>query len=260
MTGAAPLGPPASSPASAGAGLLGRPRSKIIALAIGALALLSAGGAMALGLWTPWAGRYVQGVDVSWHQGPIDWRALKGAGIRFAYIKATEGGDHVDPRFATNWNDAERVGLYRGAYHFFTLCRPGAQQAANFINSVPREAAMLPPAVDLEHMGPCRRGPTARDVVFEIKDYLRIVEDHYGVRPILYTTREFHDAHLAEFSGERFWIRSLYTPPRFRRGDWVIWQHHNMARKPGVSQPVDLNSFRGDEAALAHFAGGAPTT
>ena len=232
---------------------------RLIAVCVAALLLISAGAALALGAWTPWAGRYVQGVDVSWHQGPIDWRALAGANVRFAYIKATEGADYVDPRFTTNWSDAEHAGVLRGAYHYFTLCRPGAQQAANFINTVPREAVVLPPAVDLEHKGPCRRGPSAPDVVHEIKEYLRIVEAHYGVRPILYTTREFHDAHLADFPHERWWIRSLYTPPAFRSGEWVIWQHHNMARKPGVSGPVDLNAFRGDDAALARFAG-APVT
>ena len=232
-------------------------RWRIIAAA-GALLFAGAAAPVALGAWNPFAANYVQGVDVSWHQGPIDWNAVSRADVRFAYVKATEGADYVDPRFAFNWREAHRAGLYVGAYHFFTLCRSGAQQASNFMQAVPVENGALPPAVDLEHMGPCRRGPTATDVVAEIKSFLDIVELRYGVRPILYTTREFHDAHLADFPRERFWIRSLYTPPAFRQGEWVLWQHHNGARRPGISQPVDVDAFRGDDRALARFAGGAP--
>jgi lysozyme len=219
--------------------------------------LIAAGALLGLGVWTPWSQRYVQGVDVSRHQGPIDWPTLASSGVRFSYIKATEGTDYVDPRFAANWADAARAGVYRGAYHFFTLCRPGSAQADHFIRTVPRTQGALPPAVDLEHMGPCRRGPTFTNVNDNVRDYLDIVERHYGVRPILYVTREFHDAHLKNIQGERFWVRSLFVEPRFRQRDWVIWQHHPHARRPGVSKPIDLNSFRGDEAALAALAGEA---
>jgi lysozyme len=223
-------------------------------LALASAAILAAVIAMAGGWWIPWASRYVQGVDVSWHQGAIDWPALAADDVAFAYIKATEGADHVDERFAFNWEAAGAAGLYRGAYHFFTLCQPGARQAANFIAVVPRVAGALPAALDLEHKGPCRRGPTMTDVVGEARAFLDIVQAHYGVRPLIYTTREFHDLHLAELSGERFWIRSLGVEPRFRANDWVIWQHHNRGHKAGVSGPIDLNAFRGDARALANFA------
>ena len=234
-------------------------RNALIAAIVALLVLFGAGVAMLGGWWTPLASRYIQGVDVSWHQGAIDWRSLAADDIAFAYIKATEGGDHVDTRFAFNWREAAAAGLYRGAYHFFTLCQPGARQAANFIAIVPREAGALPAAVDLEHMGPCRRGPTMTDVVTEARIFMDALEAHYGVRPIIYTTREFHDAHLSDITGERFWIRSIGVPPRFRERDWIIWQHHNRGHKRGVSGPIDLNAFRGDLAALARFAtGGAP--
>lgn len=220
------------------------------AIALALAAAIAAGG----GWWTPWASRYIQGVDVSWHQGAIDWRTLADDDVAFAYIKATEGGDHIDPRFAVNWEQAGAAGLYRGAYHFFTLCQPGARQAANFIAVVPRAASALPAALDLEHMGPCREGPTMPDVITEARVFLDSVEAHYGVRPIIYTTRQFHDAHLQELTGERFWIRSIAAPPAFRQRDWVIWQHHNRGHKRGVSGPIDLNAFRGDATALEQFA------
>ncbi len=218
------------------------------------VALLAGGAAMAGGWWTPWANGFVQGVDVSHHQGPIDWRALAADQISFAYIKASEGGDYIDPRFAENWRAAAEAGLPRGAYHFFTLCKPADAQAAHFIATVPRDAAALPPAVDLEHMGPCRQGPMMTDVATEARRFLDLLQAHYSVRPILYTTREFHDAHLTEFRGERFWIRSLFARPDFRERDWIIWQHHNRGHKRGVAGPVDLNAFRGDARAFARFA------
>ena len=237
----------------------GRQRAVPAAFGLGAVILAVGLFAAAGGWWTPWAGRYIQGVDVSHHQGAIDWPTLASDDITFAYIKATEGGDHVDTRFAYNWREAEAAGLYRGAYHFFTLCQPGARQASNFIAVVPRVAGALPPAVDLEHMGPCREGPTMPDVIAEARIFMDRLEAHYGVRPIIYTTREFHDAHLAELQGERFWIRSIASAPSFRQSDWIIWQHHNRGHRRGVDGPIDLNAFRGDAAALAAFAstGGA---
>jgi lysozyme len=236
-------------------GRQGRQRAVLAALGLGAALLIGVVAATMLGLWTPWASRYVQGVDVSHHQGAIDWRTLAQQDIAFAYIKATEGATHVDTRFAENWEQVGSTGLYRGAYHFFTLCQPGTRQAANFIAVVPRAAGALPHALDMEHMGPCGEGPTMSDIVGEMRAWLDVVEAHYGTRPLIYTTREFHDAHLRDVTGERFWIRSLGVSPRFRENDWVIWQHHNKARRRGVQGPIDLNAFRGDAEALAAFVG-----
>ena len=184
----------------------------------------------------------IHGIDVSHHQQAIRWQEVRASGVRFAYIKATEGGDFVDPRFKRNWADALSSGLRVGAYHFFTLCRPGATQAANFIRTVPTHPAALPHAIDAEHMGPCINLPTVESAAREIKVFLDRVEAHFGRRPLIYTTAEFHDTHLkGRFERERFWIRSLVLPPRFRTDAWVIWQYHNRGRRPGIVGPVDLN-------------------
>lgn len=229
--------------------------AKIITVGVMLALLLWGGIAMAFGRWSPWTQSYVHGVDVSSHQGPIDWRALSNDDVRFAYIKATEGADFVDERFIVNWNAAREAGVLAGAYHYFTLCRPGAQQAAHFLRTLPADrAGMLPPAVDLEQKEPCRNGPTMANVEIEVRAYLDAVQRALGVRPILYTTRDFHDAHLVRMRGEVFWLRSLYTPPTFRRREWVIWQHHNLGRKAGVPGPIDLNAFRGDERQLRAIA------
>ena len=72
----------------------------------------------------------IHGIDVSRWQGRIDWASVRAAGTQFAFIKATEGGDHVDPRFLENWYGAARAGVPRGAYHFMYWCRPAHEQAA----------------------------------------------------------------------------------------------------------------------------------
>jgi lysozyme len=201
----------------------------------------------------------VIGVDVSRHQGPIDWRALAGSGVSFAYIKATEGETFRDANFAANWAEAAIAGVPRGAYHFFTQCRTGADQAQNFIATVPRDPQSLPHVVDAEHMGPCRNGPAVADVVQEIEAFLVLVEAHYGRRPIIYTTFEFHDVYLkGRFTGERFWLRSILVPPQFGSRSWVIWQYHNRGRRRGITGEVDLNAFNGSRLDFAAFAQTTP--
>lgn len=91
----------------------------------------------------------IQGIDVSHHQGDIDWKTVAAQpNVRFAIMKATEGGDHKDFRFAENWQRAGDAGLVRGAYHFFTFCRPGRDQAQNVLATVPKALDALPIAVD----------------------------------------------------------------------------------------------------------------
>jgi hypothetical protein len=102
------------------------------------------------------------GIDVSAYQGRIDWRRVAGQQVSFAYIKASEGGDFVDRRFAANWSGARRAGVPHGAYHFFSLCTPGLAQARNFLRVVPAQPGELAPALDLELSGNCSRRPARR--------------------------------------------------------------------------------------------------
>jgi lysozyme len=188
----------------------------------------------------------VIGVDVSGHQGDIDWPSLAAGGIGFAYIKATEGGDFRDRQFQKNWDGARAVGVPRGAYHFFTQCRSGTDQAANFIQTVPRDAGVLPPALDAEPMGPCPHGQTVADVRGEMLVFMNLIEAHYGKRPVVYITLDFHQAYLdGYFETESFWVRSLFLPPSIRTHQWLFWQFHHLGQRPGIHGPVDLDAFRG---------------
>ena len=220
-------------------------------VALGAVLAILGGAGLALWLhaphWHPSDSSFPsQGIDVSHHQGAIDWPALPAQGVDFAYIKASEGGDPRDTRFAENWRASRAAGIRRGAYHFFTLCRPGADQAANFIAAVPAEPDALPPAVDLEYMGNCAgRRPTVEAFHAELAIFLAAVEARYGRPALLYLTEEFDGAYRVSASVYRpLWLRSLVFEPRFGARPWTLWQVSNFRRLNGIAGPVDWNVAR----------------
>ena len=136
----------------------------------------------------------VHGIDVSKYQGDIDWRRVRASGVHFAFIKATEGGDHADDRFADNWAAARAAGMPRGAYHYYYFCRTAAEQAAWFMNHVPKDPAALPPFLDLEwtHKSrTCTYRPAPETVRREARFFLQALGIDDGKRPVIYTTVDF---------------------------------------------------------------------
>lgn len=163
----------------------------------------------------------------------------------FAYIKATEGGDHRDPRFAGNWAAAGRVRIARGAYHFFTLCRSGADQAANFIATVPLDPAALPPVIDLEFGGNCAARPSISALMAELAAFIRPVEARFGKPVTLYLTREFDAAYdLSTRVNRPLWLRRLVLEPDWAARPWTIWQTSSFRRVSGITGQVDWNVMR----------------
>ncbi len=215
----------------------------LAALAIAALWWLTR---TASGDWHPSTILYPrQGVDVSHYQGRIRWSRLPDAGVDFAYIKATEGGDYRDPTFADNWAGAKAAGIERGGYHFFNRCRPGAEQAANFIHVVPLEAGALPPAIDLEFLGNCDTPVSAAALQRELAVFIRLVERRYGKLVVLYLTDEFDRTYGISTRFDRpLWLRSILREPRFGTRPWTLWQASSFRRLPGIDGPVDWNVAR----------------
>jgi lysozyme len=180
------------------------------------------------------------GIDVSRHQGVIDWSRVAKSHISFAYVKSTEGGDSVDPRFVRNWDDARAAGLAVGAYHYFTLCRSGKEQAANMIATVPRVADALPPAVDLELVGNCRARPDVATVQAEIDTFVSLVEAEYGQKVVIYLGPEFERKYpVRQRLGRPLWYVSFVRRPAL--DDWTIWQLHGFAKVDGITGKVDLD-------------------
>lgn len=223
------------------------------ALAAGLLLLLAAG----LLLWkTLWVKSYpLVGVDVSHHQGEIDWEQIKGRPVTFAFVKATEGSGYVDAQFAANWEGAQAAGLYVGAYHFLSFESPAQTQAANYTAAVGALSGRLPPVVDAEYYGDYAKEPPPREEVQALlQELLALLEEQYGQKPILYTTTPFYHRYLAgAFEEYPLWIRNVYTPPLGLGREWQFWQYSDRGRLPGVSGPerrVDFNLFCGSEADL----------
>jgi len=185
------------------------------------------------------------GIDVSHHQGEIDWDQVAGDDIAFAYIKATEGGDHLDRRFTENWDGAAAAGLDRGAYHFFTLCRPGRDQAEHFLDTVPDDPDALPPALDLELSGNCADRPSQEWVEREIGVFVDMIEEPLGQPVVLYVGPDFEDRYdLRDQLDRPFWHRRILWRPD--APGWWMWQFSDRAAVDGIDGPADLDVMRGD--------------
>lgn len=196
----------------------------------------------------------IQGIDVSYFQGDINWKKVGAAGIRFAYIKATEGADRLDPKFRANWRGAGKAGIVRGAYHVMYWCSPARDQAKWFVKHMPKESGTLPPVLDVEwngHSKTCPHEIARKDAIAKMKVMLAAMEAHTGRRPIIYTDPKFHrDVLEGAFTDYQFWLRSTAAKPeaKYRGRDWSFWQFTTTGRVPGVVGAVDRNSYNGTPA------------
>jgi len=195
----------------------------------------------------------VRGLDVSNYQKRIDWKSVAQTGqYTFVFIKATEGETYEDAYFQANWRGTKAQGLLRGAYHFYTPSLPGAEQANHYISVVPKEAGMLPPVLDLEVSG------TNHTVMLrEIKVFLDRLEQHYEMKPIIYTDFERYAEYIkGNFEGYALWIGDVLTPPAWIQvHHWTFWQYCDRGHVPGITEWVDFNVFyagRDQLKALAH--------
>lgn len=193
----------------------------------------------------------VRGVDVSAYQGEIDWETLAEEDIHFAFMKATEGSTFVDKRFSYNWKQAHKTDLRVGAYHFLSFDSPGTTQAEHYISVVSKQEDMLPPVVDLELYGKYGKAPPSQELTDKILgDFLVAVEEHYGLRPIIYATHKTYDLYLKDgYRNYDIWIRNLLFYPYLSDGrQWNFWQYSNRGRLKGyqgVERFIDLNVFHG---------------
>ena len=182
------------------------------------------------------------GIDVSHHQGAIDWHMVADDDISFAYIKASQGHDFIDPRFHENAQGATSSGVEWGAYHFFSFCSSGVSQARLFLRVLPTVGWRLPPAVDLELAGNCDRRPSEAWVRDNLMIFLDQVEEASESETVLYLREDF--VSLYPFAGDldrpRWVVRFLRRPP----GSWRFWQVGGYAQVEGISGRVDLDVGR----------------
>jgi lysozyme len=193
----------------------------------------------------------IHGIDVSHHQSVIDWNAVKAMKDRnikigFAIIKATEGNGMVDGKFRANWRQSKVAGMPRGAYHFFNASRSGKVQADNFIETVDLIKGDLPPVLDVETIN----STSKKDLQQRVLEWLSIVENHYNVKPIIYTNAVFYETYLAEVCANYpLWVAHYLVKdkPRISR-NWLLWQHSEKGHVNGIDAYVDFNAFNGDSS------------
>ncbi len=195
-------------------------------------------------------GYEIHGIDISHHQGKIDWQELKDKGlidgypIRFVMIKATEGASRIDANFRSNFYNAREYGFTRGAYHFYSVHSTAKAQAEFFIHNVKLENGDLPPVLDVEHKP---SNQTDEEFKESIQLWLNMVEFHYGVKPIIYTYYKFKTRYLDDdiFDQYPYWIAHYYVEKVEYQGEWKFWQHTDAGRLPGIKGDVDFNIYNG---------------
>lgn len=194
----------------------------------------------------------VHGIDVSHYQSTVDWDKIASQNISFAFVKATEGEDFRDSLYCSNWLEMNRVGIKRGAYHFFRPTLSVYKQAKNFMDNVSLEIGDLPPVLDIE----VDDGASEQLAVFRIRTWLEMIEHHYNIRPIIYTNITYFNKYIAGNLDEYpVWIaRYNYSEPRLAfNKQWDFWQYGNRGRLEGIEGDVDFNVFNGNHERLASF-------
>ena len=197
-------------------------------------------------------GYEVHGIDISHYQSNVRWDVVASQGISFAFVKATEGKQHVDALFCQNWEQMHRFGIKRGAYHFFRPSIDGEIQAQNFMNSVDMSYGDLPPVLDIETDEDLPR----EVVVQQMKKWLYWVELEYSIKPIIYTNYKFYNKFIAgEFDKYPIWIAKYGgEPPRLGAGvKWWFWQYGIRGKLDGIEGNVDFNVFYSSREELEHI-------
>lgn len=204
-------------------------------------------GVKAYGLCIP-KGYSVYGIDVSRHQGDINWEVLARenpthAPVKFVYMKATEGSDHKDKRFDENWKEAKEHGFMRGAYHYFGTHSTGLAQANMFIKTVDATEGDLPPMVDVEE-----KPGDKKQFMQELKIFISKIQEHYGVKPIIYTYKKYKSRYMTDRFFDNFptWIAHYHVDSLTVDKNWTIWQYSDKGTLPGIERKVDINIFNGE--------------
>ncbi len=191
----------------------------------------------------------IHGIDVSRHNGEIWWEKLSKSEIdsqklTFAFMKATEGMFFNDREFLDNWNSAKRYNMIRGAYHYFRPTYSSTFQAWNFMMNVRLKKGDLPPVLDIE----VEEGFGNMALVKKAKDWCDKIEQHYGVKPIIYTNISLYKKLIyRNFDGYPIWIAQYKSkvPTLPDSTEWDFWQYSDRATITGINERVDMNVFNG---------------
>ncbi|MTI00309.1 glycoside hydrolase family 25 protein [Roseibium sp. RKSG952] len=199
------------------------------------------------------------GIDVSHYQGDIDWQAVAGAGISFAYLKATEGTGYSDTTFAGNWAGCQDAAIASGAYHYFLPRDSFLQQAENFVSALKSvgydRSKDLPPAIDCEEMD----GSSPAEYVHALGSMTHLLEKLLWVKPMIYTSPGFWNGlGNPDFSQYPLWLAEYTSAPQPNvPAPWsayTIWQYSQKGQVSGISGYCD-SDISNPNLALGPFRG-----
>jgi lysozyme len=188
------------------------------------------------------------GLDVSEYQGKIQWSYVDTLEnkypLDYVFIRATVGKDRIDLQFKRNWLGAKKNKMIRGAYHYYRPNENSIEQAELFIKTVTLQKGDLPPILDIEKLP---KNQSLDSLKVGLKRWLKAVELHYKVKPIIYTGEKYYDDFLKdEFSDYLFWIANYNFYREKIDSDWLFWQFTEKASVPGIKGNVDVNIYNGD--------------
>ena len=189
----------------------------------------------------------VFGIDVSHHQGDIDWQEVKKSSpdIAFVYVKCSEGKDYVDKAFKSNAEGAARNGFRVGAYHFFRMTSSSHDQFENFKKQMDAVSISLRPMVDVERGD----GKPRKELQDSLRVLLNLLEKAYGVKPVIYgTNRSFNEFCAPEFNDYPMYIGRYGKEKPIVKGPshYTVWQYSETGVIDGIPKPVDLCRFHPD--------------
>ncbi len=204
-------------------------------------------------------GPTVEGVDVSYYQGTVNWASVRASGRRFAIARISDGATFNDPTFQRNWSGIKAAGMIRGAYQFFRPGQDPVAQADLVVRAVGRlGSGDLPVVLDLEDSD----GQSSATVMSRALKWIERVQAGTGKKPILYTSVGYLDGvrGTAPFNGMTLWVANYgvacpYLPSGF--ANWQFWQYGDTGRVSGVTGNVDVNLFNGTYAQLEALANGS---
>jgi len=185
----------------------------------------------------------IYGIDVSHHQGKIEWEKVRqwnGNKIHFVYIKATEGSTFTDKAYRRNLKGARENNLLVGSYHYFRTTSSVKTQFENFINSVDKDKQDLIPLIDVEE----KRNWGDSEFHNNLQEFLNLVENHFGAKPMIYTVNSFYNINLSgKYKSYHSHIgRYGANPPNMRdKTTWTIWQFTETGKVDGIPKHVDIN-------------------
>ena len=202
-------------------------------------------------------GDFTFGIDVSEYQGVISWLQVNEINekqkVGFVIIRATAGDNRRDRFFTSNWRAARKNNILRGAYHYFRPNENSTNQANNFIKNVQLVAGDLPPILDIEKTSKIQSN---ENLVKGVQNWLKIVESHYGIKPIVYTGAHFYNDHLKNNLNDYLvWVANYNRVKNpLSSVPWIMWQFSDNGTASGIKGPVDLDLFKGSLSELKKYA------